>query len=64
MEVRRPLSSELLTSLLTYTGHNSYFSPMIYTAPCVMFLMRADALLGQVGAGWALEIERFLGPVK
>jgi hypothetical protein len=22
---------------------------MIYTAPCVMFLMRADALLGEVG---------------
>jgi hypothetical protein len=37
---------------------------MIYTAPCVMFLMRADPLRGQVGGGWALEIESFLGPVK
>jgi hypothetical protein len=37
---------------------------MIYTAPCVMFLMRADALRGQVGGGWALEIVSFLGPVK
>jgi hypothetical protein len=37
---------------------------MIYTAPCVMFLMRADTLRGQVGGGWALEIESFLGPVK
>ncbi len=26
--------------------------------------MRADPLLGQVGGGWALEIETFLGPVK
>jgi hypothetical protein len=37
---------------------------MIYTAPYVMFLMRADPLRGQVGGGWALEIETFLGPVK
>jgi hypothetical protein len=25
------------------------YAPMIYTAPCVMFLMRADALRGEVG---------------
>jgi hypothetical protein len=29
-----------------------------------MFLMRADPLRGQVGCGWALEIENLLGPVK
>ncbi len=29
-----------------------------------MFLMRADPLRGQVGGGWALEIESFLGPLK
>ncbi len=29
-----------------------------------MFLMRADRLRGQVGGGWAVEIESFLGPVK
>jgi hypothetical protein len=29
-----------------------------------MFLMCADPLGGQVGGGWALEIESFLGPVK
>jgi hypothetical protein len=40
------------------------YAPMIYTAPCVMFLMRADTLRGQVGGGWALEMESFLGPVK
>jgi hypothetical protein len=27
-------------------------------------LIRADTLHGQVGGGWALEIENFLGPVK
>jgi hypothetical protein len=37
---------------------------MIYTALYVMFLMRADPLRGQVGRGWALEIETFLGPLK
>jgi hypothetical protein len=37
---------------------------MIYTAPCVTFLMRADTLRGKVGGGWALEIESILGPVK
>ncbi len=40
------------------------YAPMIYTAYCVMFLMRADLLRGQVGVGWALEIKAFLGPVK
>jgi hypothetical protein len=29
-----------------------------------MFMMRADPLRGQVGGGWALEIETFLGPAK
>jgi hypothetical protein len=28
----------------------------------IMFLMRADPLRGQVGGGWALETETFLGP--
>jgi hypothetical protein len=40
------------------------YAPMLYTAPCVMFLMRADPLRRQVGGSWALEIESFLGPVK
>jgi hypothetical protein len=34
----------------------------INTALCVMLLMRAYPLLGQVGGGWALEILTFLGP--
>jgi hypothetical protein len=37
---------------------------MIYTAPCIMFWMRAYPLRGEVGGGWALEFESFLGPVK
>ncbi len=40
------------------------YAPMIYTAPCIMFWMCAYTLRGQVGGDWALEIERFLGPVK
>jgi hypothetical protein len=40
------------------------FAPMIYTALCKMFWMRAYALQGQVGGVWAPEIERFLGYVK
>jgi hypothetical protein len=37
------------------------YAPMIYTAPCEMFLMRAEPLQGQVGVGcpWALEIRVF-----
>jgi hypothetical protein len=37
---------------------------MIYTAQCILFWMRAYPLRGQVGGGWNLEIESFLGPVK
>ncbi len=69
MELRRPLNSELLTSLLTYTGHIYAIyadAPTICKAPppCVKFLMRADTLRGKVGGGWALKIESFLSPVK
>jgi hypothetical protein len=31
------------------------YAPMIYTAPCVMFLMWAGTLRGQVGGGWAMQ---------
>jgi hypothetical protein len=37
---------------------------MIYTALCLIFWMCAYPLLGQVGGGWALDIEIFLGFVK
>jgi hypothetical protein len=39
------------------------YAPMIYTAPCVRFLMWADRLHGEVG-GLALEIESFVGPCE
>jgi hypothetical protein len=35
------------------------YAPMIYTVPCVMFLMRADPLRGQVGGHWALKNKSF-----
>ncbi len=31
----------------------------MYTAPCIMFLMHAYPLRGEVGGGWALEFETF-----
>jgi hypothetical protein len=40
------------------------YAPMIYTARCLMFWVRPAPLQRQVGGGWALEIESFLGPVK
>jgi hypothetical protein len=40
------------------------YAPMIYKASCIMFWMRAYPLRGEVGGGWALEFESFLGPVK
>jgi hypothetical protein len=33
----------------------SYLCTYDFTAPYLMFLMRADPLRGQVGGGWALE---------
>ncbi len=49
-----------------YGPRNSYsiYGPMIYTAVFLMLLMRANLLRGQLGSGWALEIETFLGPLK
>ncbi len=35
---------------------------MIYTALCVMLLMRADTLRGEVVGGLALEISSFWAP--
>jgi hypothetical protein len=37
---------------------------MIYTAPYVMLLIGANLLRGQLGGGWALEIEIFLELVQ
>ncbi len=43
-----------------YTNYSIY-APMIYTALCIMFWMRAYSLRRQVGGGWALE---FFGPCE
>ncbi len=40
------------------------YAPMIYKAPYVMFLMRADPLRWQLGGGWALESETFFVPCE
>jgi hypothetical protein len=45
------------------------YTPKIYTAPCVRFLMRADTLCGEVGGGGgvgglALEISSLVGPCE
>ncbi len=42
--------------------HKTTYAPMIYTALCVMFWMRAYPLHGQVGGGWAMEISSFFSP--
>ncbi len=42
--------------------HKTTYTPMIYTALCIMFWMRAYPFLGQVGGGLALEITNILGP--
>ncbi len=39
-------------------------APMIYTATCVMYLLLADTLRGQVGEGWVQDIESFWAPWK
>jgi hypothetical protein len=48
--------------------HNAHFvitiyAPLIYTAPYIMFCIHAAyPLRGQVGGGWALEIEEYTAP--
>ncbi len=61
------VSCWFLTKLLSLEAtvgalvHKINYAPMIYLALYVMFLMRANQLLGQVGGGWALDIS-FFGP--
>jgi hypothetical protein len=42
--------------------HKTTYAPMIYMALYVMFLMRANPLLGQVGGGLVLGNLKFFGP--
>ncbi len=49
--------------VLLYDGIITIYAPMIYTAPCIIVLMRADTLGGEVGGGGLeLEIESFWAP--
>jgi hypothetical protein len=51
--------------LINYsTACYSYLWTYDLYGPVVMLLMRATPLRGQVGGGWNLEIETFLGYVK
>ncbi len=50
---------ELHYEMWTHWLAQQDYASMIYTALNVMFLMRADPLRGQVGGGWAQEIETF-----
>ncbi len=40
------------------------YATMIYTAPCIVFWMRAYLLRGQVGGGWAMESRVCCGPCE
>ncbi len=50
--------------VLRYSKIITIYAPLIYTAPSLMFWMRAYPLRREVGGGWALEFQSFLGPVK
>jgi hypothetical protein len=60
-----PMDKMTLGPLIGVNSHcyitcvKNIYGPMIYTDPYVMLLMRANLLRGQVGGGWALEIETF-----
>ncbi len=42
--------------------HKTTYAPMIYTALCIMFWMRAYPLLGEVGGGLGPGIPEFFEP--
>jgi hypothetical protein len=59
------LEEQILDTAFSSGAEITIYAPMIYTAPCVMFVMRADTLGGKVG-GWGWHwISRVLwAPVK
>jgi hypothetical protein len=58
------VAHSLRVGQILFAVNVAIYAPMIYTASYIMFLMQKDPFRGQVGGGWALEIETFLGPVK
>ncbi len=61
---KKKLWRQEIMILEKYIRKIAIYAPMIFRAWCVMFWMRPAPLQRQVGGVWALEIKRFLGPVK
>jgi hypothetical protein len=49
----------MLFQMLQAPAIIAIYGPMIYPARYVVLLIRANPLGGQVGGGWAMEIETF-----
>jgi hypothetical protein len=47
-----------------YVLHNNFLCTYDLYSPVHNVWMRAYPLCGEVGGGWALEFESFLGPLK
>ncbi len=58
------LLHELAESRWKKKSYLTIYAPMIYTAPCIMFLDACISITRGSGRGWALEFSSFLGPVK
>jgi hypothetical protein len=50
------LRKYVLTQRIPASFYSGIYGPMIYKAPYIKLLMRANPLRGQVGVGWALRI--------
>ncbi len=59
MGTHRHGSMKLLICIVLTVQIITIYAPMIYTAQCIMFWMRAYPLRGKVGGGWSLEFESF-----
>ncbi len=58
------LSYEKHVAQFSKWKHSAIYSPMIYTAPCVMLLMRPASITRASGRGLGPGNRDFLGPVK
>jgi hypothetical protein len=61
-----PSGTAALSPLQDKRYEITIYAPMIYTAPCVRFLMRADRLRGEVGGrgGVGAGNLEFCGPLR
>jgi hypothetical protein len=46
--------TDWMPTFLTLGTAKTLFAPVLYTAPCIMFWMRAYPIRGEVGGGWNL----------